>query len=77
MNKKIYYVMSSYPRPPSKNRPIFIVTSNRHALSRLTRSLYPDLCPVSEYDSLQDAKEFVDELSLSSTHREHFFGDRS
>ena len=77
MSKKIYYVMSSYPRPPSKNRPIFIVTSNRHALSRLTRSLYPDLCPVSEYDSLQDAKEFVDELSLSSTHREHFFGDRS
>ena len=74
MNKKIYYVMSSYPRPPSKNRPIFIVTSNRHALTRLTRSLYPDLCAVSQYDSLKDAKEFVSELSLSKTHHEHLFG---
>ena len=74
MSKKIYYVMSSYPKPPSKNQPHFMVTSNRDALTRLTRSLYPDLCPVSEYDSLQDAKEFVDELSLSKTHHEHLFG---
>jgi hypothetical protein len=77
MNKKLYYVMSSYPKLPSKNCPIFAVTSNRDALTELTRSQYPDLCAVSEYDSLQDAQEIVDELNLSSTHREVVYTEKS